>query len=107
MASLLLARRRIAAGVVNPDADELVIGQQITASDVSDADIDTESKTLQRVIETNASRRTASAPSRSLVPRSASGVQRTMPSMAGDPAAPGITAVGTGGASVSDEEFNW
>jgi hypothetical protein len=84
-ASLLLARRRIEAGLApsGPDADVLLAAKIEKDASLSDAMLEHEVRVLSGVVATAGRRRQAS---RSSVPRSAQGVQRTTPSLAGDSA---------------------
>lgn len=98
IAGLRLARLRIQAGI--EQGDDLELGQVIAASQVSDETIQTEINTLAKVVTASAAPRQTVA--RSLVPRSASGAQRTTPSLAGS-GTPELQVVG----SIADEEFGF
>lgn len=77
-AAMRLARMRIAANIA--EGDDLVLGSAIARSNVSDAEIAAEIRTLAAVLQNNAPT-AAARPTRHLVPRSAS-AERGVPSMA-------------------------
>lgn len=89
IASLRLARLRMQAGIESADSDDLTLGTTIAASAVTDEAIQSEIATLAKVITArkSATAATQSTATRHLVPRSASGVQRTVPSFV-EPQAP-------------------
>ena len=86
-AALRLARLRMQAGVA-PEQDDVLLGQAIASSRMSDAEIAAETRTLSQVAQAQAKQATRQPVSRSLVPRTAtqSGPQavqggRAMPSL--------------------------
>jgi hypothetical protein len=98
IASMRLARHRITAGLVR--GDEFTVAASIEADqDLTDAMIRHEIATLSQV--TKAAARAARP--QGLVPRAASGVQRTMPSLVTQPA-PITSVAGAVGASDDDAE---
>jgi hypothetical protein len=83
MASLHLARLRMQAGVAGGSTDDLSVAASIESdAALSDNDIEKEISTLAKV--TAAASQSQSRPA-NLVPRSASGVRRTTPSLASAP----------------------
>lgn len=101
IASMRLARARVAAGIADTD-DDLMLGQQINASKMSDDAIRTEIDTLEKVKATASKGRTASRTperARGLVPKRADG-QREAASFAAPPPAPRTAA-----STPSNDEF--
>lgn len=117
IASMRLARLRLAHDIVEPDdpRDDLALGDRIAKSDMSDQDIAHEVRTLERVTESSKKRAGRKQPDRrDLVPRVASGngdgggegATKRTPSFAGS--SPSVSAERTvPSAAVDDEEFLW
>lgn len=99
-AAMRLARLRIQAGVEQA-TDDLALATQIAGGEMTDESIQTEIDTLSRVLHASASRQAQRTVPRSLVPRSAAAVGRTVPSMQNDPVVP-IQSVANG---PTEDEF--
>lgn len=103
--SMVLARLRKQAGIEDAGVDDLALGQQIHDSAATDEALDVETATLSSLVNRQASGQAAPV-SRSLVPRAAAAVPRSVPSLApqGDP---GIYATASSDTAITEDEIGF